>query len=169
MRRLLYYSLGGVAILVALVYGWRFLTRPHTPSPAELAATALTAGTSREREAAVAALSHLGKPAREHLLRVLNETKYAEVRAACVRGLAEQWYYRGMPTLLDAMDDPSVMVRAQAGLAVQRMLRMDYGFRADDPEDKRREAVEQFRAWWEEFKTSRRSLAFIRQQQGEDL
>lgn len=163
--------LGIVAVLLGLavvgVWGWRWLSSPRAVSPQELAQAALTTGTSQERENAAVRLSQFGRPARDHLLQVLGESKQPEVRAACILGLHQQWDYRSMSLLLGLMDDESPLVRAQAGATVQNMLRVDYGFHADDPPRKRHEVVKRLRAWWETFQKSRRSQAFMRQQMGE--
>ena len=164
--------LGIVTVLLGLavvgVWGWQWLSRPRAVSPEELAQAALTADTPRERENAAVRLSQLGRPARDQLLQVLGQSKQPEVRVACIRGLHQQWDYRSVSLLLGMMDDESPLVRAQAGATIQDLLRFDFGFRANDPPQKRQEAIKQFRAWWETFQKSRRSQAFMRQQMGEE-
>jgi hypothetical protein len=166
MRRLIACIL---AVSALAYYGWRFFSSPRVETPEELARTALTAGAADEREVAAVKLSQLGKPAREHFLHVLDESGQPEVRAACIRGLAEQWSYRDMPVLLRALEDDSVTVRAQAGQAVQLMLRINYEFRADDPEEKRQEVVKRLYKRWEVFQRLPTGILYMRQQQGEPL
>lgn len=125
------------------------------PSPEQLARQALEAPTSDEQEVAAVRLAQLGKPAREHLRRVLSESQSPEVRGACIRGLAVLWDYDSMPAFLDALDDDSELVRGRAGTAVKRMMSSaDYGYRSDDPPEKRAAAVKRFRAHWKEFRDS---------------
>lgn len=130
---------------------------PPSPPPSleQLARQALEAPTSDEQEVAAVRLAELGKPAKEHLRRVLSESRCAEVRGACIRGLAVQWDYDSMPAFLDALDDESELVRSRAGAAVERMMSSaDYGYRSDDPPEKRADAVKRFREHWEEFRDS---------------
>jgi hypothetical protein len=166
-------SLGIVAGILALAvcgyYGWQFFSRPRVESPEELAQAALSAGTAEERETAAVGLSQVGRPAREHLLRVLAESQQPEVKVACIRGLAEQGAYRQMAVLLEALDDDSPLVRAQAGAAVEMMLKGFYGFNANDPPEQRREAVKRMRRRWQEFQNSKIAMAFAREQEGEDF
>ena len=168
-------SLGIVAGILALAvlgyYGWQFFSRPRIQSPEELAQAALSAGTAEEREQAAVGLSQVGRAAREHLVRVLAESQQPEVKVACIRGLAEQWAYRQMAVLLEALDDDSPLVRAQAGAAVEMMLKGGgyYGFKANDPPEQRREGVKRMRRRWQEFQNSKIAMAFAREQEGEDF
>jgi hypothetical protein len=159
---------GVLAIAVAGVYGWRFLFAERPTTPAGLAQAALHAGSAEERELAAVELTQLGKPAREYIVQVLAESKQPEVRAACIRGLADQWAYRQMGMLLDALEDESSLVRAQAGDAVQLLLKVEYRFNANAPPEQRQEMVKKFRERWKEFPNSKVRMAYIRQQEGED-
>jgi hypothetical protein len=162
---------GVLAFAVAGVYGWRLLSLDRPPSADDLARAALQANSAEERELAAVGLSQLGKPAREHIVRVCTESSDPEVRAACLRGLADQWAYRQMPLLLDALDDESPLVRAQAGEAVQLLLKVDnvnYHFDAGAPPPERQKMVKRLRGRWKEFPESKVRMAFIRQQEGED-
>jgi hypothetical protein len=156
----------GLLALAGLGFGG---CRQRVQTPEELAQAALEADTPEDRELAAVTLSQLGKPAREQLLRVLGESPQPEVRAVCIRGLGEQWYYGCVPLLLDTLDDDSLLVREQAGEAVQHLLRADYGYRAAAPLAERRDVTRRLRAWWEKFQRSQMLMEFARQQQGEDL
>ena len=161
--------LGMVAVVLAVAllayYGWEFLSRPRLKSPEELAQVALNADTAATRELAAVRLSQFDEPAREQLLSVFGASKQPEVRAACIRGLAQQWSYGSMPLLLDALDDEALSVREQAGQAVQRMLRINYEFRAGDPPEKRQAVVKRLRIRWDKFRNSEVNIEFIRQHQ----
>ena len=157
-----------LAIGVMVVYGWRLLAGGRAPSPESLAEAALIAPTAAERERAAVQLTQLGRPAHEHLVRLLGESAEPEVRAACIRGLAEQWHYDSVPVLLDALEDESSLVRGQAGAAVEHLLRVDYNYRADAPPEQRREVVRRLRAWWEKFQRSNMCREFMRQMQAGD-
>jgi hypothetical protein len=172
MRSPLVITAGILALGVAAFYGWWFYPRDRAESPEELAAAALHADTAVEREKAAVKLSQFGKPARVELVRVLRESRDAEVRVACIRGLAEQWDYRSVPLLFDTLDDPSPAVRTQAGEAVQNLLRVNYEFSkvcGDHQQAERAAAIDRLRARWAQFQRSGTARAFVRQQQGEDL
>ncbi len=124
------------------------------PSPEQLARQALEAPTPDEQEVAAVRLAGLGKPAKQHLRRVLSQSQSPEVRAACIGGLAVQWDYDSMPAFLDALDDDSELVRGRAGRAVERMMSVDFDYRYDDPPEKRAAAVKRFREHWKEFRDS---------------
>ena len=159
---------GVLAIAVVGYYGWRLLSADRPPAPGELARAAIRADSAEEREQAAVHLAQLGKPAREYVVQVLAESKQPEVRAACIRGLADQWAYRQMAVLLDALEDESLLVRAQAGEAVQLLLKVEYGFNAHDPPEQRREVVKQLRERWKDFPNSKICMAFVREKEGDD-
>jgi hypothetical protein len=171
MSRPLAILVGLLAIAVAGVYGWGLLFPDRPPTADELAQAALQADSAEKRELAAVELSQSGKPAREQIVRVLTESKEPVVRAACLRGLADQWAYRQMSLLLDALDDESPLVRAQAGEAVQLLLKVDnvnYRFDANAPPVERQKMVKRLRERWKEFPESKVRMAFIREQEGDD-
>lgn len=128
---------------------------PLPPKSAEqLAQESLEAPTPDEQEVAAVRLAELGRPAREHLQRVLSESQSPQVRAACIRALYAQWDYDSMPVFLDALDDESELVRARAGAAVERMMSVDFDYHHDDPPEKREAAVKRLREHWEQFRKS---------------
>jgi hypothetical protein len=162
---------GGVVLLgVIAIHGWRLLSSGNVAeSPESLAAMALSASTPEAAEAAAVQLSQGGRPAREQMRRVLAESKRPEVRAACVRGLAELWDYNSMPALFKAMEDESQMVRARAGAAMRRLLKDDGGFRAEDPKEKRDQAIKQCRLCWTGYFSGTLPREYIREKMGEEL
>ena len=94
------------------------------------------------REAAVAA-SGAFKPAVDpaFLADIVRKDKSPAVRLAAIRALGALRAREGLLALLDAMEDPSPEIRSAAGVALRKCVLVDYGFRANDPEDKRRAAV----------------------------
>lgn len=162
-----YAILGGALAVLLAILGWRFLPGRRPPSPEELARQALEAPTPGEREVAAVRLAQLGKEAKGQLQRVLAESQSAAVRAACIGGLAAQWDYQSMPVFLDALDDPSAVVRGRAGVAVQRFLGADFGFRHDDPPKKRQAVVKILKREWERVKDSALMQQWKQRQQSE--
>ncbi len=198
--RSLWAVLAVLSLVVILFYGYRWLFPrvPQAKSADELAVAALGDGTVKERQYAAVKLSELGKPARQQILRVLDQSQEAEVRVACIQSLTEQWDYRSMPRLFDLMDDPSPAVRQRADEAVQCLLRDcvvsraqgDYqraerqrlisaGYSTPLPtpskvlgnqRSERQAVIEHARSEWERFKQSGLGRTFIREKLGgEDL
>ena len=85
---------------------------------------------------------------------VLLESETPEVRAATAAGLGNASNIDSVPSLLDAMEDDSLLTRQAAGKAVGKLMGWRHGFQADDPSDKRAEAVERFRERWLLFEGS---------------
>jgi len=145
-------GVAGVAVVAVQVILVRWLLGGGSIQPqAVLAAQALSEGIEEgEREVAAVQLArHPEEPAAE-LRRVLRESESPKVRAAVIRGLGNLYDVDSLPELIDAMEDESVLVRGRAGVAVQRIVGLDAGFRAEDPEEKRGEAVAKYRQFWEE-------------------
>ena len=69
-----------------------------------------------------------------------------EVLVPLVQGVLKQRDYKSAPRLLDLMEHPDPRVRGKAGAALCEIMGADYGFRAADPPEKRREVLERIRA-----------------------
>ncbi len=54
-----------------------------------------------------------------------------------------------MSALLAALEDPDPLVRGRAGAAVATILNADFYYRADDPPERRQQAIEKIRTHWE--------------------
>ena len=156
MDRKILFSIAGALLLVVLIsYGWRWMfSGPPRQSPEELAQIALTGNTPQEREEAAVELAPLGHSAVEHMVRVLSESQTPEVRATMIQGLSVERDFDSMPAFLDALDDESLLVRTRAAGAVQRLLQIDVGYRADAPREKRLAAIKIFREDWEKMRVS---------------
>jgi len=74
-----------------------------------------------------------------------------EVRASAARSLGRMQCWQAMPELVDALEDPDVLVRGRAGAAVCRILGVDFGFRAEASLKNRRRAVREIRSSWQGF------------------
>jgi HEAT repeat protein len=108
----------------------------------------------RVREAGVIAIGRSGGREAAPVLAAAFQDVAPEVRAAAsnVVGLRLDW--DSMPQILLALDDQSERVRRAAGVAVRRLWQRDYGYRAEDPPEKRRPVVAHIRADWEAFRQS---------------
>lgn len=104
---------------------------------------------SREevREAAATAMGKLGDHADvPTLLAAAGDRKESErVRAAASQSLGFLEVFEAMPVLVDSLDDPSPLVRGRAYAAIRRILQRDFGFRAEDPPEKRQPIVARIR------------------------
>ncbi len=150
MQKTLLIVAGSLFALLVLIYGLRLLWPGESHrSPDELVRIALESTNASEQEKAVIELMDLGKPALTHLQRLLAESKSDRVRAATIQGLATQRDYDSMPMLLDAMNDPSLVVRVRAGAAVQRLLGVKVRYSANAPPKEREKAVKILRKEWE--------------------
>jgi hypothetical protein len=112
----------------------------RTASPQALARNALEAAGTDERELAAVELARVANnsqlpasvraEATQHLRAVLTESQSPPVRAACIQGLASRWDYDSMPAPVDALDDPSDLVRTGAAVAFRAdALRRPWQFR----------------------------------------
>jgi uncharacterized protein (UPF0147 family) len=153
-----------VAGLIAL---WGIPGCQQAPSPTDLAQEALQAATAEDQEAAAVKLAEVANDpqldrqvcdeARQALRRVLKESSAPTVRAACIQGLSSQWDYESMPAFIDALDDPSEVVRGSAAVALERMMSVTLkGFRYDyrDPPAARAAAVKRIREYWDQTRES---------------
>jgi len=143
---------GVLAVVVAVVYGWSLIFKERVLSADELAELALTAHSPEQQEEAAAKLAALGKPAQPQMKRVLGESKTPSVRAAMITELASEYAYDTMPTMLDALDDDSLLVRVRAFWAMDRLLQYKFGYQAEDPREKRQAAIKAYRDLWEKVK-----------------
>jgi hypothetical protein len=102
------------------------------------------------REAAVVSIGMLGgKSSRKLLLEKLKNDPSPEVQAASADALGRIRSLDAMPALLDLLDSPSENVRRSAALAITKIWMRDYGFKADDPPEKRRALIKGIRAAWD--------------------
>ena len=101
------------------------------------------------REAAAAATGACGSQADvQTLTGVLTSREEPQVRAAAAQSLGQLLAYDSLPALIDALEDPDEEVRGRAGAAVRALLaNRDMGFRADDPPERRAEAIRRIRQW----------------------
>lgn len=86
--------------------------------------------------------------------RIAIEDKDVQVKLAAVNALGNMYAWRSLSSLLTLMDDPNERVREAAAIAFQRIsfVRIDqssgptdYGYRANDPPETRRRAIQQLR------------------------
>ena len=167
MKSPLFIALGSIIVIAGAVFAWTRGGDDEIPPPEVLAKQALTLPDAGDRELAVVRLSASGESVSPQLRQIYQQSESPNVRAAALSGLAKQEDYVDMETLLAALEDESPRVRGRAGAALQRMLGLDFYFRAMDPPEKRQAAINRIRAAWgrmqstgrlEEWKIRRETL-----------
>jgi len=140
-----------LAVAAAVLLVWYFSGETVSEStPAELVETCLAGSDVDEQQTAAIELSRRDDVPIQSVRDVFIKSKVPEVRAAAVQGLGRKRDFDTLPKLIDAMEDESPLVRGRAGAAVRRIVGLNYEFRALDPPEKRKEAVEFYRKFWEE-------------------
>jgi len=161
-RKILFVVAGVLLVVVAAYYGWTLLKpAPKKATPQQLAETALDkAAPPEKRVEAAAELSRYTHTDREspaavqESRRVFSESREPEVKAAAIQSMASNWDFDSIDTLFSAMDDDDLLVRARAHAAVQRLLQVDAGYRADAPREERLAKIKMYRDDWEKFRHS---------------
>jgi HEAT repeat protein len=82
------------------------------------------------------------------VLKAFQTEKAPETRAAAAEALGKFQHWQAMESLVKALEDESVEVRSSAGMAIRRILGLDYGFRANAPLTQRQEAIARIRNGW---------------------
>jgi hypothetical protein len=137
--------LGGIA---AVIYGGKYLSR-KPPAPSQLADMALNSELPDQRQHAAVMLADSGPAGVPHIREVFRRSEASDVKVACIEGIAQNWDYDSMDLLLDALDDPSPVVRGRAASAVMRMVGRNRRFRAEGPEAERKMLAQYMREDWE--------------------
>jgi len=82
------------------------------------------------------------------VLKTFVTSKSPQTRSAAANALAKFQHWDAMEPLLDALEDESPAVRGSAGMAIRKILGVDYGFRANDPLEKRQAVIARLRKDW---------------------
>lgn len=80
-----------------------------------------------------------------------DKTRDETVRAHAIGWLGRLRCVPAGPAVIDSLDDPSLAMRTRASRAIRSILNMDLGYRADDPPDKRAQAIQKIRQVWPLF------------------
>jgi hypothetical protein len=147
-----YFTIIAAGALAVVVLIYRSIGRgPAAPLPPEKAAETANHATS-EREV-YEALTSFGRVRRDDAPQVraimTNPHNETRVRAAAADALGEIADWEAIPQLLEAMNDPDPIVRGRAGVAAQKIVGADYHFRAEAPEEERREIMGLIWQYWE--------------------
>ncbi len=145
----------GLAVAVVLVYGWRWLGPGRWgKSPESLLRQALEADDSVERQKAAAALGDHPEASADLLVQLLRQSDDPMVRAVAVRVLGDRGAYDHMDTVIAALEDESLTVRASAAQGLSQLLQRKIRFPADGTEAQRAVALAQVKATWGKLRNS---------------
>lgn len=131
------------------------LGRMGRPGDLPRVQAALTDPRQPVRAAAVYAISGFGDLADVDMLIALltDRRQPPKIRAAAARSLGRLTVFRAVPSLIDTLEDPSVLVRGRAYAAFRQIVHAGFRFRAADPPQLRREAIARIRAAYPRLKT----------------
>ncbi len=141
-------AVGAVGLLAAGLAVW--LLHETKPSPEELAERALGAATLKDRQEAAIELARCGEQSIPLLRQVFVQSDTPEVRAPIAQGLGHHRDVDSLPRLIEAMEDPSPLVRGRAAVAVKRIVGLEVPFSADGSPQERQKAVAFYRKFWED-------------------
>ncbi len=102
------------------------------------------------RETALVGMRRLGNSADTGLLiHALRTDESPGVRVAAATALGKLKCLEAGPALIEALQDPDARVRSRAGAAMDRIIGVRMGFRANDPG--RAKVIQKIRTIWREF------------------
>jgi len=129
---------GGLALWMWLPRGGERLDPPEV-----LEQRVLQGPTVEVQSKAAADMVRHGEQARPVVRRTLAEYRGndPDVLMPLAQGAMKQRDWQSLPRLFELMEHPDPRVRGKAGAAAAVIMDADYGFRAEAPPDKRREAL----------------------------
>ena len=126
---------------------------------------------AKDESVRVAAITALGAVGDERdvdmLAGNLHDTQQGvPVRAASALSLGALDNFRAVPALIEALSDPSPLVRGRAYAAIRKIYQLDVGFRANDEPAKRQAAITRIRQLYPLLKE--RHADYIRRKKGRE-
>jgi hypothetical protein len=170
--------IGACVLLIVMLYVyWPRGSQPHVP-PSVLAERALTSTDAGEQQEAAGMLGDWGQVAYESdnpetmqelspvFARVYRESNNPKVRAEALRGITTARDWSSMDVVFEALDDEDAVVRGRAGAAATKLLGVDFGYRANDPQDKRDRIVQGMRGEYEKMQSALSSSGMTKPEYG---
>lgn len=153
-KKIMWPALAATVLLVAVVYGCRYIDWDTKRLPDELADVALTGSTPEDRQLAAAELTEYGEEAKTHMRDVLARSDDPNVRGICINGLAKIYDYESIEIMLAGLDDESPVIQGSCLVALRKLLGRSFHFDPSMGEDARKKRIAQIRAEWESIRDS---------------
>lgn len=82
-------------------------------------------------------------------IRMVREHPNFEIRLLAAGWLVRFKGNKATPILIEALSDPDEAVRQDAILALRKLFKQDFDYRADAPEQERQQAITKWKNWWD--------------------
>ncbi len=135
-----YYGIIALGVLAPLIYLLRgSASATKLDPPGVLVEKVLHGDSVDEQVSAAKGLILHGAAARKEIRRALAASHESDpqVRAYLLQAVTQAKDWRSLPEIFAAMEDPDAVVRGRAAAAAVKIMGKDYGFRANDPPEKR--------------------------------
>jgi hypothetical protein len=150
----IYFGIIALGILAPVIYFvTAFSSGEKLDSPGVLEEKVLHGESVDERVNAAQGLIQHGTAARKEVRRALAASRQndPEVRAYLLQAAMGIKDWRSLPEMFAAMEDPDATIRGRGATAAVKIMGMDFGFRANDPPEKRKKILAEMRR---EYKAS---------------
>lgn len=154
LKKVLLPALAASVLLVAVVYGCRYLNWDTKRPPDVLADVALNGSTGDERELAAAELTEYKEEAQPLMRDVLTKSQDPKVRAICIHGLGNIYDYESIDIFLAGLEDESSIVRGRSAVVMGKLIGRTFPFDPDGDDANRAKQVEAIRKEWDSIKDS---------------
>lgn len=134
-------ALGALILVVILAVSF---WPEGVPDPPEVLEERIVSGETVEQRAEAARdMIYHGEAARGYAGEALSryERSEPEVLVPLVQSVQKARDWRSIPRLFELMEHPDPLIRGKAGAAASKIMGADYFFRANDPPEKRAEAL----------------------------
>jgi len=138
-----YLALAVGVLILAVILAVSFWPK-GVPDPPEVLEERIVSGESVEQRAQAARdMIYHGEEARGYAGEALSryERSEPEVLVPLVQSVQKARDWRSIPRLFELMEHPDPLIRGKAGAAASKIMGADYFFRANDPPEKRAEAL----------------------------
>ena len=154
LKKLMWPALGATVLLVAAVYGCRYIDWDTQRPPDVLAEVALSRGTTEERQLAAAELTEYGEEAKQYMRDVLAKSNDENVKATCIQGLAKIYDYGSIEIMLDGLDSESPVIQGSCLVAVRKLIGRSFHFDPNMSQSARTKRIAEIRKEWESIRDS---------------
>ena len=154
MKKFMWPALAATVLLVAVVYGCRYLDWNTQRPPEVLAEVSLTGASSEERELAAAELTEYREDAKQFMRDVLAQSIDENVKAKCINGLANIYDYESIDIMLEGLESDSPTIQGACLVSVRKLIGRSFHFDFSMTEAERKKRVELIRKEWESIRDS---------------